>query len=150
MSVGWEVPEEFEGAKLKDSPRTKRLVRIEEALSKNPQCALPKAMKDEAGREGAYRFFSNKSVNRDATLESHFTQTVGRASEHQEFFAVHDGTEFHFPSEGRKGDGGETFGSQGFLSFVSLLLPTEECRGPLGLVGWRKHHSRIRPLPTES
>ena len=55
----------------------------------------------------------------DAILESHFTQTVARASAHKEIFAVHDGTEFHFPSEGRKGMGETTFGGQGFFSFVS-------------------------------
>lgn len=136
MSQLWveDLEREFEGASLGDQRRSTRLVRIAEAIAKNPSAGFPKALASEAELEAFYRFINNDAVDADAILEPHLLATRHRAAQAGEVVVVHDTTHVEFPGvETREGLGYTTaLGRQGFQAHVSLRL-SASAGVPLGI-----------------
>lgn len=132
------VAAEFEGAKLGDARRNKRLNRIVEALAKRPDVGFPRAMPDEAELEAFYRFVESDGFDFDALLAPHARATLERMQGHSEVVVVHDTTEFKFTTQrtdlGRLRKDGER-AKKGFLTHFALAVSADEVRDPLGVVG---------------
>lgn len=131
------IAKEFEGAALGDIRRTRRLVKMAEALIEEPSASFPDAMMDEAGLEGAYRFLGNDEVSADAILAPHIARSCERACSLDWFLVVHDSSEFAFGGESpRTGLGRlKSAGSQGFYGHFALGVAPGEARQPLGVLG---------------
>jgi hypothetical protein len=88
------VSEEFEGAALGDDRLGCRLVRIAQALARDPASGFPRAMASEAELDGLYRFINNPRFNEEDILAPHVERTFARAEEAGEVLAIHDSTFF--------------------------------------------------------
>jgi hypothetical protein len=123
---------EFAASTVRDKRLQARLREIARALAANPDESLPKLF-DEAGLEGAYRFFRNKRVAFDDILAGHVKATVNRCAA-KKVACVHDTTVLSYrPGGARKGLG--THGSrQLFFLHATLAVGADEKREPLGVV----------------
>ena len=81
--------EDFQRAKLGNSLRTSRLVRIARDLQPSPQPSIPMAL-DDAGVEGAYRFIRNPNVDPLAMAKAHWEGTEDRAAKCEIVLVVSD------------------------------------------------------------
>jgi hypothetical protein len=118
-------------------------------------------MKDEAGREAAYRFLSNRRVTLARVLEPHIEATVERCREARKVLVISDTTEFSF-STAREGMGFlSTERQPGFLGHFSLAVSADGRRTPLGILnieawtrssrkGSRDHFARKKDPQRES
>jgi hypothetical protein len=98
---------------------------------------LPRSF-DEAGLEGAYRFFSNRRVTADGILSAHVEATRERCEGVGHFLVIHDSTKFSYRFDGeREGLGRARFGNkqsmQMFFAHVSLAVAADGTRRPLGV-----------------
>lgn len=138
-------------AQFGDSRLSWRLSQILEGLLDDPAASFPDAF-DEAGLEGAYRFFRNERVTPDAILGPHCAATRDRvAAASSDVLVVHDTTEFRFAGE-REGLGllGAQKG-QGFFAHMALAVSSETHREAFGLVALTTHVRETRRGPrTES
>lgn len=127
------VVEEFEGADLGDARLGSRLIRIAEALSRDPACGFPRAMRSEAELEGLYRFINNPRFNEDDILAPHLERTFSRAKEAQEVLAIHDSSFFQSAKQAPRQEAGisSTLGPRGFIAHVTLVTTIDGA--PLGL-----------------
>lgn len=132
------IAEEFEGAELGDERRSRRLVRMAQALSEEPAASFPEAMKDEAGLEGAYRFLGNEKVDPQAILAPHFGRTCARAAYRKTILALHDTTQFGFGGDSpRQGLGRlRDEKSQGFFAHICLAVSGGDHNDPLGVMAF--------------
>lgn len=129
------VVREFEGARLGDARREKRLRELVGVLALDPSASFPTATKTEAALEATYRLFRNKAVSMEGILAGHYAQSVERASLEELVLAVHDTTDFKFNGEGtRHGLGPLRGNGQGFFGHFSLLVQPGEARRPLGVI----------------
>jgi Transposase DNA-binding/Transposase DDE domain len=131
------IADEFAGARLGNSLRTKRLQQIAECLEAQPGKSLPQALGTVANREAGYRFLNNEAVSFDEILAPHFEATAKRAENYEEVLAIHDITEFEFDTPGERKGLGRLRGKkspQGFRAHTSLLVALSEPREPLGLL----------------
>jgi len=85
--------EDFQRAKLGNSLRTSRLVRIARDLQPSPQLSIPMAL-DDAGVEGAYRFIRNPNVDPLAMAKAHWEGTADRAARCEIVLVVSDSTSY--------------------------------------------------------
>ena len=136
---------EFAKADLGNAARTKRLVRLANAMAAKPGESLPtQAPGDGGDLEGAYRFLENSKTDFRAVLDAHVAETVARISERANVFVVHDTTEFSFSGEKRRRNLGflNDAKRQGFYAHYSIAVtPAGEPLGTLNI------HSWIRPAP---
>jgi hypothetical protein len=129
------VEEEFQGAALGDRRRTRRLMKLAQALDERPDASYPDATVTDAGLEGAYRLLSNEAVSADAILAGHYEQTIERAAGEDWVIAVHDTTIFEFSGETERDGLGPLRGKgQGFLGHFTLMVAPGEVRRPLGVI----------------
>ena len=131
------VVEEFAGAQLGNTRRTKRLQRIVERLEAQPSKSLPQALGTVADREATYRFLNNDSISFESILAPHFEATAKRAEAHDEALCIHDITECEFDTPAQREGLGRLRGKkspQGFLAHTSLAVAFGEPREPLGLL----------------
>lgn len=119
-----DVSRDFEGAELGDTRRSARLVRIVEAVAREPGIGFPQALESAAELEAFYRFINSEGFDAGAVLEPHRDATLSRAVVAKEVVFIHDTTTVEFRGEGtREGLGYTTaLGRQGFLAHVSLCL----------------------------
>jgi IS4 transposase len=126
---------EFEGVKLGDPRREKRVKEIAEALAARPDASLPVAMGSTAKREGAYRCLSNRRVTVARVMVPHVEATVERARSAGKVLVVSDTTEFKFSTE-REGLGHlSSKRREGFLGHLTLAVSADGRRTPLGVLG---------------
>jgi hypothetical protein len=127
------IAHEFSQARLGDERRTKRLIRIAEALEKDPVASFPDAMDSVAELEALYRFVNNEAFALQEVLESPANAAFKRARQEECVIAVHDSTQFTFSTE-RDGFGATTHGqiANGFLAHASLLV-AERDGTPMGI-----------------
>jgi hypothetical protein len=152
---------EMEGSALGDPRLARRARLMMEATLKRPGASLPVAMGDTAGREGAYRFLSNRRVTLRRVLASHVEATVARARAAKKVLLVSDTTEFKFSTE-REGLGLlSSTRREGFLGHFTLAVSADGHRTPLGMVavetltrssrkGKRDHFERKKDPERES
>lgn len=145
------VTDEFEGADLGDTRRTKRLIGIVEAFSAAPDRSLPKIARDAAELEAFYRFFENRAFGLDELLAPHARATADRVIEQPTSLAIHDLTQFAFPLADHLREGCERMGNrQGFVGQVSLAIAADGSKRPLGVLGcrtWTKAELPARKNP---
>lgn len=115
---------EFENAQLGDARRTARLVRVVEAVAREPAVGFPRALESAAELEAFYRFLNNDGFDAAAVFEPHRLATLERAAASAEVLFIHDTTTVEFRGEGtREGLGYTTaLGRQGFMAHMSLCL----------------------------
>ncbi len=131
--ASWAVAELI-GVELGDTRLNDRLIRIVEAVSEQPEAAIPQAC-GKAGAKAAYRFFDNSRVEAESILAAHVAQTVKRAAEHAIVLAPQDTTTWslsHHPATQGLGPVGDDRESKGMLVHSTLLLTPEGT--PLGIV----------------
>ena len=75
QKMNW-VEEELKGSDLKDKRRTKRLIRIVEDLSSQPNKSVPQASRDQAALQGLYDFWSNPRISAKDILSGHQKSTL--------------------------------------------------------------------------
>lgn len=138
--MGWEAIEgEFAGARLGDKRRSERLIRVAEALARDPRLTFPEAMGDPSQLEGLYRFFGNAGVTLDRVLEPHLGRTRERVACSADVLVVHDTTAFKFNGD-REGLGRLRLNAaKGFFLHASLAVtPAREPLGLLGVETWTR------------
>lgn len=138
MMIADDVVGEFRGASLGDARRASRLRKLAYATALHPGSSLPKAVGDEAAREGAYRFLENDEVTATAITSSHIEATSTRCAGYGRVYAVSDTTEFAFSGEEpREGLGPLQGNRQGFLGHFCIAVAGDGSRRPLGLLAWK-------------
>lgn len=84
------------GVELGDARRTRRLVRIGEALTLRPSGTLPAALPDWADLKGAYRLFSSDSISHAKVIAPHVASVRRRCMSTQEVLLIEDTTSLNF------------------------------------------------------
>ena len=117
MPPGPWAQHEFAFAKLGDSRRNKRLVKIAANLAAHPGGTLPQAFRDWAELKAAYRFFGQSGVTFQRVLAPHLEGTRQSCRQPGEYLLIEDTTLLdysrHRATEGRGviGDGFELHGA---------------------------------------
>jgi hypothetical protein len=128
----------FGGAPLDHARRSKRLVRMAQAMSENPRMSLPKQFSHWSDLTAVYRFLSNEDVDPQAILKPHQTLVRRQAAEHPVVLCVQDDTQLDFTlRSGTKGLGmtGDGHG-RGLLQHSAIaVLPDKRVLGVLD-VAW--------------
>lgn len=133
-SEGW-AASELGHAHLGDRRLTARLVALATAVADHPEQSLPCACGDWAATKGAYRFFSNESVDPADILAAHRQSTVDRIGMYRTVLAVQDSTFCYFTTHAATRGLGplRQKGSLGFCAHSCLALTPDGV--PLGLLG---------------
>lgn len=102
----------FGAAKLGNLARTKRLVRIADSFTRQPQGSLPHKFQEPAALQAAYRLMDRKEVTHASVMAAHYAETQRRIAAHDgPLLAVCDSTELDYsglkslPELGRIGKG---------------------------------------------
>lgn len=139
--------DEFVDAELGSAARTKRLVKLANAMAAKPEASFPEQAPSKGGElEGAYRFFENPQVEPQAVLDAHIAKTVARVSERAKVLVAHDTTEFSFSGEKRRQGLGylNDTNRQGFYAHYSIAMTAAgEPLGTLNVYSW------TRPTPPQ-
>lgn len=94
---------DFARAKLGDSRRVERLLKITGALLDAPDKSFPQAMDSDPARlEALYRFLNNDQVESEAIIKPHIESTCQRAAALKTIYVVQDTTDLTF--EARDGN----------------------------------------------
>ncbi len=125
---------EFEGAKLGDVRRSKRLLQIVERLAAAPEKSLPNLIPDNGELEAMYSFLSNEAVVWPELMAPHQSATVARCLAAKVVRILHDTTDFVFPGD-RIGLGKVMQQTKGFFAHCSLAVGSDPANTPLGLLG---------------
>jgi hypothetical protein len=129
-----ELPSEMINADFGDARLSKRLASMVGTLESGPGASFPSVF-DDAGLEGAYRFWNNARVTFENILEPHIVGTVERAACERVVRLIHDTSEFQFEGQSeRPGLGRLRSKGRGFLAHVTLAASGDEDRRPLGIV----------------
>jgi hypothetical protein len=142
---------EWSGADFGDLRLGRRLELFGNALAAAPSESLPKALKDSAGLEGAYRFLNNERVSPERILVPHQVETKRRIVEAKAVVIAHDTSDFQFSGEERVGLGRLKQHNEGFLCHAALAITADGSRRPLGVIGAstivRSHEKKPRLHP---
>jgi hypothetical protein len=134
------ISEEFRGADLGDARRTRRLLKLAEAVARAPSTSFPKLAASDAELEGTYRFLSNEDIGWRDVIRPHFEATAARCDGRNGVLVVHDSSEFQFETED---DAREDLGllnsrhERGFLGHFALVVSDETTRTPLGVLDFQ-------------
>jgi hypothetical protein len=75
--VNW-AAQELKKADLGDIRRNRRLIKIVEDLSQQPNESVPQAARDAAAVQGVYEFWGNRRIKASAIIGAHAGSTVER------------------------------------------------------------------------
>lgn len=89
------LTEEFKGVRLGDERLNQRCQKVAKTIGRHPDKSIPQACVDWSDTKGAYRFFSNEEVSRQAILQPHIERTVKRCHP-VEVLAIQDTTYLNF------------------------------------------------------
>jgi len=156
--TGW-TESEFEGIELGDARLERRLRRVAEELSHQPEYPINQASEDAAATKAAYRLFDNERVGPDRILKPHREQTLKRMREEAVVLALQDTSFFNFTRQKRTrglGPIGDSTGNLQGLLLHSVLAVTPKGL-PLGLLwqrcwareGFRESEDAHAKLPIE-
>lgn len=130
---------EYEGAKLGDVRRSRRLEELAAALSVEPALSFPEAAETDSELEATYRFLNNEDVTAAQIVKPHERRTVVRCRDSKRVVVAHDTTEFNFGKSGRKDLGrvgrGQSFGFYGHFALAVDAAASQ----PLGVLGFEIH-----------
>ena len=88
-----------------DKRRNRRLIKMVEDLSAQPNESVPQAGRDNAAVQGMYELWSNPRVKSGAILDAHKSSTLDRIEEHLIILAIQDTTELDFSNHPSKQSG---------------------------------------------
>jgi hypothetical protein len=91
IDAGW-ATWEFEGVGLSDERLDRRLWRLAEDISGQPEYPINQASKDSAATKAAYRFFDNEKVTAAKLLSAHRGRTLERMRDKPTVLAIQDTT----------------------------------------------------------
>lgn len=131
--MNW-VEEELKESDLKDKRRTKRLIRIVEDLSTQPNASAPQASRDQAALQGLYDFWSNPRISAKDILSGHQKSTLERIAQHQTVLAIQDTTELDYSSHPKTDGLGPINHSKAQGIKIHSVLGASAEGVPLGLV----------------
>ena len=81
---------------LGDARLNKRLVKIVEALSAQPDASVPQASEDWAATKATYAFWRSERIRFEDIIEAHQISTLSRVKEHNLVLAIQDPSDFSF------------------------------------------------------
>jgi hypothetical protein len=130
------LEDEFAGAEFGDWRLEARLQYLSSDLDASPNMSLPSATQTVAGREGAYRFLSNRRVKLERVIAPHFAATAQRCRDAGKVYVASDTTEMSMQAAlGGKKLGRLQGKGRGFLAHMALAVAADEVRTPLGVLG---------------
>jgi hypothetical protein len=139
------IAREFAELDLGDPRRTRRVVKLVQALAKHPQASLPEALGTHSELEAAYRILNNESFDFDDLLAEHGDRTIARAEHAGDVLVVHDTSTCVFEHADPREVGALPTGKAGFFAHVALVVDARKHRRPLGVVHveayWRNQRS---------
>ena len=131
----------FGGAQLGDARRTKRLLRVADAIARHPGGSLPEKMGTPAELEALYHLMKCSKVTHQSVLAPHFALTRKKIAEHDGFvLALHDTTELDFTTRESLTDRGQIGNGshQGWLCHNTLIVDPKQ-REVMGLANQILH-----------
>lgn len=128
--AGW-TNSELERIDLGDLRLEKRLRRVAEDLSKQPEYPINVASEDMAATKAAYRLFDNEKFKADKILKCHRTKTLNRMREEPVVLAVQDTSILNYTNHKKTKGLGPIAVSQGSLQ--GLILHSTIAVTPYGL-----------------
>lgn len=138
------LTDEVLNVNLGDKRLNQRLGIVIEQLGERPERSIPSVTVSRAAREGAYRFFSNKSVTPAKILQPHIDATRERISQCQRVLLVQDTTELDLTRPSQQVDGAGPMDSNARRgAFAHLMVAFSSTGLPLGMV-WHKLWARDR------
>ena len=155
---GW-AEGEFEGVALGDARLERRLIRVVEGLSSQPEYPVNQACEDAAATKAAYRLFDNDKVSAAKILTAHRAKTSRRMRQEPVVLAIQDTTLFNLTGHKKTrglGPIGDRSGKWQGLILHSTFAVTP--RGlPLGVLthdcwareGFRENEYTHEELPIE-
>jgi hypothetical protein len=127
------VMEAFEGLRLGDPRREKRVRQTAARLAKRPSASLPEAMQTEAALEGLYRLANNAAVEPQQLFDALTRSTAERAAKAGTVLVIHDTTTNSFPDADPKHVGYLSTGKAGFFMHSALVVDGGAWKRPLGV-----------------
>jgi hypothetical protein len=127
---GWALGE-LQNVDLGDARLERRLRRVAEELSQQPEYPINLASGDAAATKGAYRLFDNEKAAPDKILSCHRDRTLSRMRDELVVLAIQDTSFFNFTSHKKTTGLGPIGNSSGPLQ--GLLLHSTLAITPLGL-----------------
>ena len=131
----------FGNADLGDQRRTKRLVRVADAIVRHPGGSLPEKLRSPGELAGLYHLMNCESVTHESVLASHRELTLQKIAEHDgPVLVIHDTTELDFTKHESLNDTGQigNGSGKGWLCHNSLVVSPKN-REVLGLVSQILH-----------
>jgi Transposase DNA-binding/Transposase Tn5 dimerisation domain len=86
----------YGSARLADTRRTQRAVKIGSALARDPMGSLPKQMGGQAGTKAAYRFLESAQTSYEQLMEPHLQQTKAMMQQRKRILLIQDMTEVDY------------------------------------------------------
>jgi len=135
MQINNWIINEFLDAPLADTRLENRLKILANSFYNKPGSPITEACGSYAATEAAYRFFSNKRVNREVILMSHRENTLNRMRKHDVVLAIQDTTHIDYKSHPATKDLGTFSNSKTALGFLNhTTLAVSESGVPLGIL----------------
>ncbi len=131
----------FGQAQLGDQRRTKRLVRVADALVRHPGGSLPEKLRCSGELDGLYHLMKGKTVTHETVLAAHRALTLQKIASHDgPVLVIHDTTELDFTTHESLDDAGQIGNGsrKGWLCHNSLVVCPKR-REVLGLAGQILH-----------
>lgn len=137
----------FGEAKLGDQRRTKRLVRVADALVRHPGGSLPEKLRCAGELDGLYHLMKGNTVTHEAILVPHRMRTLQRIADYNgPVLVIHDTTELDYTTHESLDDAGQIGNGfrKGWLCHNSLAVKPKE-REVLGLTSQILHRRATVP-----
>ena len=131
----------FGSAELGNKARTRRLVKVADALVRHPGGTLPHKLNDPAALQAMYRLMQRPEVTHDSVLAAHQAQTFRRIEEHAgPLLAISDATELDYSGLHSLEDLGQ-IGNGGRRGYVcqNVLIIDPQQRQAVGLANQILH-----------
>jgi hypothetical protein len=138
------IVEEFQGADFGDARRTGRLLKVAEAIARQPDASFPQIAASDAELEGLYRLLGNPAVSLDKILLPHRQRTAERANAAGDVVVVHDTTEIELSHADPHEVGFLQTGQPGFFAHISFVVSADGERRPLGIAAVQTLHRKSR------
>jgi len=118
----------FGAAALGDARRSRRAVKVAEALATHPEQTLPKALERWAALKAAYRLLATPGVTHERLLAPHARATRAQCREAGHYVLPADTTQLDFTTHRATGSLGRigNDGGQGLMVHTTLALKLEE------------------------
>ena len=158
VDSGW-AEREFLSLELGDSRLERRVRRVAEELSSQPEYPINVASEDAAATKAAYRLFQNERVTANRIFASHQVRTLERMSKEFIVLAIQDTTCFNFSHHNSKRGigpiGSSDNDAQGLILHSTLAVTPQGL--PLGILthscwarkGYRVNYKKLEAVPIE-